>query len=51
MNEFPWFDAQKVIDLALVVTAAVAVGLIVLQAAYLLLLAIALGRSKRSSEK
>ena len=51
MDDLLWIDAQKFIDLAITATVGITVGLIVVQAAYLLLLAIALGRGKRSAEK
>ena len=51
MDELLWIDAQKFIDLAIAITAAVALGLVVVQAAYLLLLAVVLAQTKRSTEK
>ena len=51
MDELLWIDAQKIVDLALVVATVVAVGLIVVQAAYLLMLTIVLAREKRSSKE
>ena len=50
MDDLLWIDAQKFIDLAITVTAVIA-GLIVVQAAYLLLLAIVLTRTKHSTKK
>lgn len=51
MDDLLWIDAQKIIDLAIAVTVVVTVGLIVLQAAYLLLLALVLWRTKRSARE
>ena len=51
MDDLLWIDAQKLVDLAITFTVVVAAGLIAVQAAYLLLLAIVLGRTKRSTEE
>ena len=51
MDDLLWIDAQKFINLASTVMLVMVAGLIVVQAAYLLLLAIVLAQTKRSTEK
>jgi len=51
MDDFLWAGAAKVINLAITATVVITVCLIVVEAAYLLLLAIALARTKRTTDR